>query len=108
PSRFLHQLAAAIDLGQPLHDRAEGLVAPNDERGAVECMEGHRGASVWCVWSELLQWSPAQEQPLLPRIGEPHRCFRFVTMTLDVDDDAVAPLRVAHVVADPQAERVGP
>src|SRR5207249_4607193 len=56
----------------------------------------------------LLQWGPAEEQPLLPDAGEPNDRFGLVARPFDVEDDAIAVLGVAHIVAYPKAERLGP
>src|SRR5207302_7824535 len=72
-----------------------------------ECVEGHSEGSVWFLVRELLQWSPAQEQPLLAGVGEPDGRLGLVTLTFDVDDDTFAPFCVSHVIADAETERLG-
>src|SRR5689334_15137998 len=61
----------------------------------------------WRQRSEFLQRSPAEEQPLLTDVGEPHRRLRLLALSLDVDDHALTPFGVTHVIADPQPEHLG-
>src|SRR4051794_29361053 len=56
--------------------------------------------------SHLLERRPREEQALLADLGEAHDGLGLVAGALDVEDHALAPLVVAHVVADLQAERL--
>src|SRR4051812_24518057 len=50
---------------------------------------------------------PREQQRLLADLAKAHPRLRFVTVPGDVDDDAVAELVVAHVIADAQPELFG-
>src|SRR6185436_10714783 len=56
--------------------------------------------------SDALQWGPAEQQALLADLGEAHHGLGLLTLPDDVDDHALAPLAVADVVADPEAQRL--
>src|SRR5829696_5504780 len=55
-----------------------------------------------------LEGRPGEQQALLAHTREPHQRLGLVAAAGELEDHALAEAGVAHVLTDPQAERLGP